>query len=212
MTHDEAPENLADLQAQRQATEEARSWHRSEEVRLAQLLRGLDERIARADLQAALDADGVAGLLRRWSALLDRSQHLDQAVRGWLRGMHPELGWQNTGRQGQKGSCAFPVYVWAGPEEAGGVADALDFIAAAVRSVQDEDDFPRVEVRVMMPLHDPPRLMSSFAEDPVASLTITPDGWSMSSCGLIAQATRGSCLPLLARAFRLGIDERLRTG
>ncbi|MFD9690178.1 hypothetical protein ACFWXO_30970 [Kitasatospora sp. NPDC059088] len=168
-------------------------------------MRDLDERIAQADLRTALATEGPAGLIRRWSELAGGTEGLDSAVRGWLAEVHPGLTWRNTGRNRQR--PVFPVYLWAGLDEAGGAAVALDGLAGALRPAQEDGAFPGLEVRVMKPRHDPPLLMSPFAEDPAATLTITPDGWAGESGGRTT-SVGGSCLPLLTQAIRSGVDAR----
>ncbi|MFJ5927965.1 hypothetical protein ACIQF6_35760 [Kitasatospora sp. NPDC092948] len=172
-------------------------------------LRELRDGIARADLQEALAEGGAAGVLRWWSSTLGRTRGMDhdQAVRQWLRELHPGLDWQNTGRNGRREPFDFPVHLWA---EAGGVeaaAEALDGLASAVRAARDEPAFPRVEVRVMPPRPDRPLLTTRFAEPHVATLSITGNGWQMNGGGCFAEVA-GSCLPLLGRAFAMG--DRIR--
>ncbi|MFJ1757601.1 hypothetical protein [Kitasatospora sp. NPDC088134] len=172
-------------------------------------LRELRDSIARADLQEALAQGGAAGVLRWWSSTLGRTRGMDhdQAVRQWLRELHPALDWQNTGRNGRREPFDFPVYLWTEAGGAKAAAEALDDLASAVRDARDEPHFPRVEVRVMPPRPDRPLLTARFAAPHVATLSITGDGWQLDSGGR-SEETTGSCLPLLALAFAIGGGSR----
>ncbi|MFD8316318.1 hypothetical protein [Kitasatospora purpeofusca] len=201
-----AGDDLEDLRQQKAAAQAEQTRLRGQEEAIRARISDLDERIAAADLRAALDTDGPAGLIRRWSALVGRSPGLDGAVRTWLAQLHPGLAWNNRGRGGR--APVFPVHLWADPDGAAAAAEALDGMAPALRAAQERDaGFPRLEVRVMKPRHDPPLLMSPFADAPAATLTLSTDGWNLGT-GSHTQSTEGSCLPLLALAIRMGIDAR----
>ncbi|MGA5820027.1 hypothetical protein ACPC54_19445 [Kitasatospora sp. NPDC094028] len=199
-------EDLEDLRRQKEGAEAESTRLRERVTALTGRIRELDERIAAADLRAALAARGPAGLIRRWSELARRrSPALDDAVRSWLAELHPGLAWGNGGHGGR--NPLFPVYLWADPGEAGAVAEALDLLAQALHIDRQSADLPRLEVRVMKPRHDPPRLMSPFADGPAATLTPCAGGWRL-GVGTYSTSVDGSCLPLVARAIQMGIDAR----